>query len=149
MTDFERLMQELEELSNEAWQLPLSNGKVVLDREVLSRISQGLQTHYPTELSRAQNLLDEREKILLKARTDAESLISAARQKSEQILNEQDIVAQAKKYADDIRANAEAEAARIKKGAVDFADAVLKQAEDHYDKNLSIIRHARQLVKKD
>ena len=35
MNEFEKLMQELDELCEEAWRLPLSNGKVVIDREAL------------------------------------------------------------------------------------------------------------------
>ena len=40
-----------------------------------------------------------------------------------------------------------AEAERIKRSAVEFADAVLAQAEEHYDKNLSLIQQARRVVR--
>lgn len=147
MNEFEKLMQELDELCEEAWRLPLSNGKVVIDREALSRISQGLRTHYPTEISRARSLLDEREKILLKARTDAESILTKAKQLSGDLLNEQDIVKRAQKYAEDLRASAEAAAERTRKGAVEFADTVLAQSEEHYDKNLALIKQARRMIR--
>ena len=147
MNDFEKLMQELDNVLEEAWRVPLSSGKVVLDREEMVRISQGLHTHYPTEISRARSLLEEREKILLKARTDAEAMLSKARVQSEQILNEQDIILQARKYAEELRSTAEADAERIKRSAVEFADAVLAQAEEHYDKNLSLIQQARRVVR--
>lgn len=147
MNDFEKLMQDLDNVLEEAWRVPLSSGKVVLDREEMMRISQGLHTHYPTEISRARNLLDEREKILLKARTDAEAMLSKARVESEQILNEQDIILQARKYAEELRSTAEADAERIRRSAVEFADAVLAQAEEHYDKNLSLIQQARRVVR--
>ncbi len=147
MNDFEKLMQELDELVEEAWQLPLSNGKVVIDREELARIASGLHTHYPTEIARAKNLLEEREKILLKARTDSENLMTKAKLKSTEILNEQDIMAEARRYAAEMRESAQAEAERIKRGAVEFADTVLQQSEDHYDRNLALIKQARRVVK--
>ncbi len=147
MNDFEKLMQDLDNLVEESWQVPLSNGRIVIDREELDRIAKGLHTHYPTEISRARNLLDEREKILLKARTDAESMTTKARVESERILNEQDIVAQARKYAEDTRQSAEEEAERIKRSAIEFADAMLAKAEEHYDKNITLIQQARRVIR--
>ena len=59
MNEFESLLEELDDLIEDAWRLPLSNGKIVIERERrLARIVGGLHTHYPTEIARAKNLLD-------------------------------------------------------------------------------------------
>ena len=54
MNEFESLLEELDDLIEDAWRLPLSNGKIVIEREELARIVGGLHTHYPTEIARAK-----------------------------------------------------------------------------------------------
>ena len=147
MNEFESLLEELDDLIEDAWRLPLSNGKIVIEREELARIVNGLHTHYPTEIARAKNLLDEREKILLKARTDSERMIKNAEMQSNKMLNEQDIIKESRRIADEIRKSAEEESLRLRRSAVELADMVLKRAEDHYDQNLALIKQARRVVK--
>ncbi len=147
MNEFESLLEELDDLIEDAWRLPLSNGKIVIEREELARIVNGLHTHYPTEIARAKNLLDEREKILLKARTDSERMIKNAEMQSNKMLNEQDIIKESRRIADEIRKSAEEESLRMRRSAVELADMVLKRAEDHYDQNLALIKQARRVVK--
>ena len=147
MIEFESLLEELDDLIEDAWRLPLSNGKIVIEREELARIVNGLHTHYPTEIARAKNLLDEREKILLKARTDSERMIKNAEMQSNKMLNEQDIIKESRRIADEIRKSAEEESLRMRRSAVELADMVLKRAEDHYDQNLALIKQARRVVK--
>ena len=147
MNEFESLLEELDDLIEDAWRVPLSNGKIVIEREELARIVGGLHTHYPTEIARAKNLLDEREKILLKARTDSERMIKNAEMQSNKMLNEQDIIKESRRIADEIRKSAEEESTRMRRSAVELADMVLKRAEDHYDQNLALIKQARRVVK--
>ena len=147
MNEFESLLEELDDLIEDAWRLPLSNGKIVIEREELARIVNGLHTQYPTEIARAKNLLDEREKILLKARTDSERMIKNAEMQSNKMLNEQDIIKESRRIADEIRKSAEEESLRMRRSAVELADMVLKRAEDHYDQNLALIMQARRVVK--
>ena len=147
MNEFESLLEELDDLIEDAWRHPLSNGKIVIEREELARIVNGLHTHYPTEIARAKNLLDEREKILLKARTDSERMIKNAEMQSNKMLNEQDIIKESRRIADEIRKSAEEESLRMRRSAVELADMVLKRAEDHYDQNLALIKQARRVVK--
>lgn len=147
MNEFESLLEELDDLLEDAWRLPLSNGKIVIERDELARIVNGLHTHYPTEIARAKNLLDEREKILLKARTDSERMIKNAEMQSNKMLNEQDIIKESRRIADEIRKSAEEESTRMRRSAIELADMVLKRAEDHYDQNLALIKQARRVVK--
>ena len=146
MSDFENLLEELSAMVEDAWEMPLSKNKIVLEREEVLRIINGLNTHYPTELARANSLLDEREKILIKARTDSERMIKEAKEKSDAMVNEQDVVKEANRVAEETIKKANEDSARIRKSAVEFADTILKRAEDHYDQNLAIIKQARRVV---
>lgn len=146
MSDFEKLLEELSALIEDAWEVPLSKSKIMVEREEITRIINGLNTHYPTELARANSLLDEREKILIKARTDSEKMIKDAQEKSAQILNQDDLVKESEAKAEQILKDANEEAQRIKTSAVEFADSVLKKAEEHYDNTLAVIKQARRIV---
>jgi len=146
MSDFEKLLEELSSLIEDAWEVPLSKSKIMVEREEITRIINGLNTHYPTELARANSLLDEREKILIKARTDSERMIKEAQEKSEQILNQDDLVKESAAKAEQILKDANDEATRIKTSAVEFADNILKKSEEHYDNTLAVIKQARRIV---
>ncbi len=146
MSDFENLLEQLSAMVEDAWEMPINKNRIVLEKDALLRIINGLNTHYPTEIARANSLLDEREKILIKARTDSERMLKDAKEKSDSILNEQDIIKESQRIAKQIIDSAEAEAERVRKKAVEFADTILQRVEDHYDQNLAIIKQARRVV---
>lgn len=130
----------------EAWSLPMMGGKCVIKRDELRACLDGLHTYYPTELAKAKSLLDERERILQKAKADAEKMVKDAEKKARAILNEQDILVEATNEAQKLTKEAKEDAAKMRRAAVEYVDNILGRVEALYDSNLASIKQARRIV---
>jgi ElaB/YqjD/DUF883 family membrane-anchored ribosome-binding protein len=146
MVPFEEIIDELQEMLDEAWNLPMTGGKCVLDGDKVREKIEGLRLNFPGEIKRAKNVLDERERIIQKAKQDAANMIKEAEQKALQILNEQQIMKEAKEKSEQLLKSSTDEATRIKKVAVEFADKLLKNSEDMLEGHLATIKQARRTI---
>lgn len=146
MNEFERLLNELDQLLEESWSLPMMGGKCIINREDLKACLDGLHTYYPTEIAKARSLLEERERILQKAKNDAERIIKEARLQANQILNEQEILIRATSNAHMIEAEAKENASKLKKSSIEYVDRLLARAESLYDSSLATIQKTRRVV---
>lgn len=149
MSMFEDILDELDDMLDEAWNLPMTGGKCVLDGEKIREKLEGLRLNYPGELKRAKAVLDERERIIAKAKYDAEQTVKAAQDKAEHLLNEQVVLKEATAKAEAIMKTAQEESTRMKRAAIEFVDGLLKRTEDMYDASLAQVKQARKAVSGD
>ncbi|MEG0771623.1 MAG: hypothetical protein RR436_06990 [Clostridia bacterium] len=131
---------------DDAWGLPMTGGKCVINGEHLNSLIQQLKMNYPTEVKRAKSIIEEREKILTKAKSDAEQTIAIAKKRASEILNDQAILLEAKTQATEIMRNANDESTKVRKAAVDFVNNLLVRTEEHYDNALAVVRQAKRSV---
>ena len=149
MSAFEFIINELNEMIEEAWNFPMMGGKCVIDgKEFKERIDKLIE-NYPTELKRAQAIIAERENILKKAKAEAQTIINEANAKAKMILNEQEIVKEAGEKAKAMLVNAQLEASQLKKASISYADNLLKKTEELYENSLSVIKQARRSINQD
>lgn len=147
MSEFDNLLSEMDELLEEAWSVPMTGGgKCFIDREKLREYIGGLQTYYPSEIRKAKAIIEERETILLKARTDAEKMLRDAEEKSKQLLDEEFILTEAKKRAAELVTATEEAAERMRKSASDYVDTLLQRLEEQLENNLAGIKQARRAL---
>lgn len=146
MVPFEEILDQLEDMLDEAWNLPMTGGKCVLDGEKVREKLEGLRLNFPGEIKRAKAVLDERERIIIKAKNDAASTIKEAEEKAAIILNEQAIMIEAKEKAETMLRTAKEDSLRMKRKTVELIDSLLKRTEDLYDSSLATVKQARRAV---
>ena len=146
MVPFEEILDQLEDMLDEAWNLPMTGGKCVLDGEKVREKLEGLRLNFPGEIKRAKAVLDERERIIIKAKNDAASTIKDAEEKAATILNEQAIMVEAKEKAETMLRTAKEDSLRMKRKTVELIDSLLKRTEDLYDSSLATVKQARRAV---
>lgn len=146
MVPFEEILDQLEDMLDEAWNLPMTGGKCVLDGEKVREKLEGLRLNFPGEIKRAKAVLDERERIIIKAKSDAASTIKEAEEKAATILNEQAIMVEAKEKAETMLRTAKEDSIRMKRKTVELIDSLLKRTEDLYDSSLATVKQARRAV---
>jgi hypothetical protein len=146
MVPFEEILDQLEDMLDEAWNLPMTGGKCVLDGEKVREKLEGLRLNFPGEIKRAKAVLDERERIIIKAKSDAASTIKEAEEKAAIILNEQAIMIEAKEKAETMLRTAKEDSLRMKRKTVELIDSLLKRTEDLYDSSLATVKQARRAV---
>lgn len=108
----ENILEEMENLVIEGKHIIFTNQSIINEQDLLRLIDE-LQTELPQEMDNAQKILREKEEILTNARAEADSIIAQAKEYAQKIVDESEIVRQAKEQADLIRVQSEAQEKEI------------------------------------
>lgn len=138
----------LEKLVGDGWRVPLS-AKTVIDENAFFELIDQMRVSIPQEIKRANELLQEREKVLATAAEEAEQIIERAREQAARLVDEHEIMAAARAEAEGIRAQARRETAEILKGADEYAIGVLGDLESNLASLLQTTANGLAKLKKE
>lgn len=144
--DIERLMDELEDILEASWHLPLSGGKAMVDTSEVKRILEDIRLAMPKEVVQARKIVDERDKILNKAQTEIDSMMKISEEKIKSMVSKSEIVKNAQVSADNIIAEATSKAKEIRGSANEYVSNMMKKLDETVTANLTEIRKARRLL---
>lgn len=145
-TLFEDILEELEEMAEEAFNVPLSGGKCFINGEELREKLEQLRLNLPIEIKKASEICAERDKIIERAKKEYDAKLAAAESKAQYMLDNDRITKEAKANAAQIIKNAEDEASRLRNAACKFVDDNLKEAEDKLSDSIKSVRQVRAKV---
>lgn len=143
----EDLLDQIDELIDNAWSLPLSGGKCVVDAEQLRTIVDDIRGHLPSEIRQAKAIVADRGDIVETAKREAESIIRNAEERARRLVSQEEIVKQAQQKANEILTQTQMKSREIRKGATDFSDDVLRRTEEVLAQKLAEVRQARQILR--
>jgi len=126
--DILQLIDRLEELFNESKAVPLTRNVMVDEDRMLDIIDQ-MRIAIPEEVKKAQQLLSQRDRVLAQAQEEANRTLELARQKSDQLVTKDTVAQEAQRRADQIIAQSRVEAENIRADADDYAMSSLTQLE--------------------
>ena len=106
----EDLINELEDMMDAAKVLPLTGGKAVLDIETALDILDEIQDSLPSEVSQAKGIVADRNQIIAEAKKEAEEIVRAGEEKKKRLVDQSEIVKQAEAQAADIISDAKKKA---------------------------------------
>lgn len=109
---FRELIDELEEVIEEAAKLPLSN-KCMIDKEEVFNVVQQIRLAYPEDMKQAEYVKKERDRILQDAEKEAQIIKEEAKNKVAKLVNESEIVRLAKQKAAELLSEAQNNANEI------------------------------------
>ena len=141
--DVRELIEMLYNMVKEAWGLPLSSEKCVLEREKVLDIIEMIQNQMPIEIAEAKRLVDARDAFITNAKREAENISRAAEERAKQLVNEQEIYRTAKAKSEEMIANADKYATEVKRSAGVFVDEMLKRSEETVSATLANLKKAR------
>lgn len=120
-------LDELVTIVEEARSVPMTAGCVVPRGDVLELLDE-IRDAIPTELDDAQDVLDQRDEVVNKAKQEAEQSVSSATEEAERMRSEAEseshrVVSDAQAHAEDLLAQAQAEAERtVSSGRAEYED---------------------------
>eukprot|EP00826_Nyctotherus_ovalis_P035662 TRINITY_DN3079_c0_g3_i1.p1 TRINITY_DN3079_c0_g3~~TRINITY_DN3079_c0_g3_i1.p1 ORF type:complete len:155 (+),score=11.74 TRINITY_DN3079_c0_g3_i1:418-882(+) len=141
------LLDELDNLIDEAWSLPLTGGKTVLDADKVREIVDDIRNSIPQEIRQARAMVSDRKQILEDARKEGEGLINTARERAKEAVSRDEIVLRAKAQANDILMETQKKSQEISKAANKYIDDLMKKTDDQLTANLAQFRQTRQNIK--
>lgn len=165
----EQLIDEIEDYINSCKYQPLSNTKIIVNKEEIDELLRELRMKTPDEIKRYQKIISNKEAILNDARSKAEALINDATVHTNELINEHEIMQQAyaqanevvtlaTKQAQEILDNATLEANSVRQAAMQYTDDSLANLENiighgiatasgHYEAMIQSLKNCNDIVK--
>ncbi len=145
--DILHLIDRLEELFNESRALPFTHNVIVDEDHMLDIIDQ-MRIAIPEEVKKAQQLLNQSERILAQAEEKANRTTVLAEEKANELTSQDSVIQEAQRRADNIldQARADAEATRIE--ADNYVIEVLSNVEDELSRLLNQVHNGIRAVQK-
>lgn len=132
----EQIIEEIEEYINSCKYQPLSNTKIVVNKEEIDELLTELRLKTPDEIKRYQKIINNKEAILADAQAKADAIIAQATVHTNELINEHEIMQQAyaqaneivqiaTNQAQEILDQATIDANNIRYGAIQYTDDML------------------------
>jgi cell division septum initiation protein DivIVA len=139
-------LDELSALVENARAMPISASCVVNRGQVLDLLDE-VRALLPTSLAQADDVLAEREGIVAAARVSAAQILSQADEEARARVSEHEVYRAAVAEADAVRAEADAEAERMRRETDDYVDAKLANFEVALHKTLTAVQKGRDKIR--
>lgn len=124
----EELLDQFDDLLDDAFTLPFSSKKVV-DAAKARDIIDELRLNIPQEVRQAKAIVSDRNEIIDVARREAEGIIRDAEKKANEMVAREEIVRSANAKSTEIINEAHMKSREIRKAATDYADETLKKSD--------------------
>lgn len=139
------LLDDLSDLLEDSKELPVVN-KTMVDKAQIADIIDEIKANLPAETRQAKAIVADRTKIISDARKEAEAIISVAEKKRNDMLENNELVVQAREEAARIVAEAETTAKKVRNATNNYIDSLLEKAEEALAANLADFQSRRQSV---
>lgn len=144
----EELLDQIDEMIDKAWGLPLSGGKCLVEADRLRDIIDDIRGNMPGEIRQAKSIVSDRGDIIDTAKKEAEDIVRAAEERARALVMETEIVKQAQQKANEILNQTQQKCREMRKGAQEFTEDLLKRTEESLVRHTAEVRQARQAVRR-
>lgn len=138
--DILHLVDRLEEIFNAGRPIPLTH-KLAVDEDRVLEIIDQMRVSIPDEVKKAQQILNQRDRMLAQAQEEAARTVQLAKEKSDQMVEREPLVVAAQAKANDILHKAKLDADGVRADADDYALDVLTRLEADLVKSLTQVRN--------
>lgn len=120
-----QLVDQLEQVLNQGWRIPLTASLIVNEEECLRLIDQ-MRISVPSAIKESERMIAERDRILAEARAQADAILAQAQHEAAEMVNQHFITQEARREAQRIVDVGHAEATRMIQEAEDYSLDVLR-----------------------
>lgn len=146
--DILQLIDRLEELFNDAKAVPFTHNVVVDEDKMLELIDQ-MRIAIPEEVKKAQQVVAQRDRVMAQAQEEANRTLQLARDKADQMTEKDMITQEAQRRADQIIAQARAEAEATRVDADNYVIDTLMQLQDQIAKMGNQVSNGIRMMQED
>lgn len=140
----EHILNNMDEIIDKSWGLPLSGGRVVVDTEKIRDLIDDIRINLPAELRQSQAIVADRAEILAAAQREGEAIIRKAEERAKALISREEVVRAAQARASEILTQAQMKSREIRQAAFGFSDDMLRGVEETMGKALADVRAVRQ-----
>lgn len=143
----EELVNTLYEMVQEAWAVPLGADKCIVERDKVLDILDEIRANMPSDLKMARDIVEKRNEVIAAGKREADALKKQAEDYARQIVNENEVVVEARRKSAEIIGNAEIKSRELRKVANEYCEDTLKRTEESVVMALEEVKKARQRFK--
>jgi hypothetical protein len=143
--DILHLVDRLEELFNNSRAIPLTHNVIVDEDKFLDIIDQ-MRISIPEEVKKAQEVFTKKDRYMAQAQEEATRTLQLARDKASDLIDKEALVSDARRRADQIIDQARVEAENVKAGSDQYAQESLLDLERTMEQLLTQVRNGVRLL---
>lgn len=143
----DELVNMLYDMVSDAWALPFGAEKCFIEREKVLDLIDEIRANLPKDLEQARTIVDSRNEIIAQAKREADAIKAAAEERARHMVAEDEIVISSKQKANEIMTNAETKSKELRRAANDYAEDTLRRLEGVIEQALSETRESRKQFK--
>ena len=141
------LIDELYDMVEKAWSLPMSHGRAVLDGAQVKEILDEIRETLPKEIHQAKAIVADRAQILADAKREAETVVRVAQDRAHALVAQDEITREAQQKANEMLNQSQMKSREMRRATNDYVDDLMKRTDDELSKLLSEARKVRQDIK--
>ena len=134
--DVLEMIEMLYSMVSEAWGVPLGNDKCIIEREKVLSALEEIKVNLPVELAEAKRLVTAKEEFIGNAKREAESIRKLAEERARHMVEEQEVMRQARNQSAQLLAEAEAASAEMLQSAQQRSAELRRVAWEYVDNSL-------------
>ena len=146
MSRIEQLISDIEGYIDNCRFQPLSNNKIIVNKDQLQEMLSELRLKTPEEIKKYQKILNNKDAIIADAKEQADAIINAAQIQTEELINEHEIMQRAYAQANQLIEQATMQAQQILDTATEDANNIrvgaMQYTDDMLEKLQYIIEHS-------
>ena len=143
----ESLIEEMYDVLEKGWKMPLSSGKVFVDGEDLREILDEIREEIPSEVRKAKAIVADRAQIISEANREAETIVRVAEERQKALVNNDEVVRQAQAKANDLIIQGQTKFKEMRKASNDYVEDLMRRTDEALSESLSELRKTRQNIK--
>ena len=140
MSRIEQIIAEIEDFIDSCKYQPLSNTKIIVNRDELDELIEDLKMSIPDEIKKYQRIIANRDAILKDAQDKSENMIKRANQMTSNLVSEHEVMQQAYKEAAKVIEDATNQAGRILDKATAESNELKRAAMQYLDGSMADIQ---------
>ena len=140
MSRIEQMISDIESYIDNCKFQPLSNTKIIVNKEQLEDMLNELRLKTPEEVKKYQKILNNKDAIIADAKEQAETIVNAAQIRTEELINEHEIMQKAYAEANRVVEDAQTQAQAIIDQAVNEANGIRQASINYTDDMLNSLQ---------
>ena len=146
--NMEELLDLLEETLEDAATLPFTGGKRMVDVDKVRDIVDDIRMNMPQEIRQAKAIVSDRADIVATAKREAEEIVKRAEDRARLLVQEEEIVKQAQQRAAEILTTTQQQAREMRGTVTDYCENMLRHTEEVLAKGATEVKNVRSTLRR-
>ncbi|MCR5825487.1 MAG: hypothetical protein K6G54_02855 [Oscillospiraceae bacterium] len=141
--DVEQLLNVLYDMVNDAKNAPFSSEKCMIDRDAALDLLDELRAQMPTEIKRAQDLIQAKEDYVNSAKREVDIMMQKAKRDAKEMVSDSEVLNAARERAHDVIERSEARSNEMYRVVNEYTEDALRRTEEAIQAALDEVKQSR------